>query len=108
VAPPPLIAPPTIGLARGRAVGDPVTRREFSRTDTIVVRAETVRTPAVSGRLLDRRGRPMTDLPVTPSAGTCELRLGLGNLGPGDYLIELSAQAGDEAARQYVAFRVVR
>jgi hypothetical protein len=50
----------------------------------------------------------MADLPVTPSAGTCELRLGLGNLGPGDYLIELSAQAGDEAARQYVAFRVVR
>jgi VWFA-related protein len=103
-----LIAPPTIGLARGRAVGDPVSRREFRRTDTLVIRAATIRAPAVSGRLLDRRGQPLTDLPVTPATEACELRLALGNLGPGDYVIELSAGAGDEAARQYVAFRVVR
>jgi VWFA-related protein len=101
------IAPPTIGLARGRAVGEPVSRREFRRTDTLVIRA-TTRMPAVSGRLLDRRGQPLTDLPVTPAAETCELRLPLGNLGPGDYVIELSAGSGDEAARQYIAFRVVR
>jgi hypothetical protein len=54
----------------------------------------------VSGRLLDRRGQPLTDLPLTPDAATPELRLALGNLGPGDYVIEL--------AQQFIAFRVVR
>jgi VWFA-related protein len=107
-APALLLAAPTIGLARGRLVGDPVTRREFRRTDTVVVRAETARDPAVTGRLLDRRGQPLTELPTTLAGGTSELRLALGNLGPGDYVIELSARAGDEAAHQFVAFRVVR
>ena len=89
-------------------MGDPVSRREFRRTDTLVIRAATVRTPAVSGRLLDRRGQPLTDLPVTPAAESCELRLALGNLGPGDYVIELCARVGDESAPQYIAFRVLR
>ena len=39
--PPALLDAPTIALARGRFVGDPVARREFRRTDTIVVRAST-------------------------------------------------------------------
>lgn len=89
-------------------MGEPVSRREFRRTDALVVRAETKRTPAVSGRLLDRRGQPLTDWPVTPGAEASELRLPLGNVGPGDYVIELTAGAGDEAAQQCVAFRVVR
>ena len=108
VAPAPLLAAPTIAVARGRVVGDPVSRREFHRTDTLVVRAETQRTPAVSGRLLNGRGQPLTDLPATPGADACELRLALGNLGPADYVIEFTARSGDEAARQYIAFRVVR
>jgi VWFA-related protein len=94
-APPPL----TIGIARGRVVGEPVTRREFRRTDTLVVRASGAPV-TVSGRLLDRRGQRLTDLPLTPATETPELRLALGNLGPGDYVIEL--------AQQYIAFRVVR
>ncbi len=94
-------APPslTIGVARGRVVGEPVTRREFRRTDTLVVRAPGAPV-TVSGRLLDRRGQRLTDLPLTPATETPELRLALGNLGPGDYVIEL--------AQQYIAFRVVR
>jgi hypothetical protein len=106
-APPPL----TISVSRGRLVGEPVTRREFHRTDTLMVRADLRSSGAsagkaggeqvtVSGRLLDRRGQPLTDLPLTPAAATPELRLALGNLGPGDYVIEL--------AQQYIAFRVVR
>jgi hypothetical protein len=99
---------PTIALARGRTVGEPVARREFHRTDTLVIRT-LVRssgapaghaTPVTPGRLLDRRGQPLTELPLTTGAETPELRLALGNLGPGDYVIEL--------AQQYVAFRVVR
>lgn len=113
-----LLAAPTIGVARGRLVGDPVGRREFRRTDTIVIRARLrggaaagkadEGTPAVSGRLLDRRGQPLTDLPLTPGTDEPEVRLALGNLGAGDYVVELIARSGDETVQQYVAFRVVR
>jgi hypothetical protein len=91
---------PTIAVARGRYVGAPVARREYHRTDTLVIRGVEGRTPPAAGRLLDRRGQPLTDLPLTPGDGTPEVRLALGNLGPGDYVVEL--------AQQYIAFRVVR
>jgi VWFA-related protein len=106
-APSTLLAAPTIGVARGRFVGEPVSRREFRRADTLVVRAESQRTPTVSGRLLDRRGQALTDLPVVPAGEASEVRLALGSLGPGDYVIELTARTGAEAAQQLVAFRVV-
>jgi hypothetical protein len=118
-APAPLLAAPTIGVAHGRTVGEPVKRREFRRTDTLVVRAllrssgaspeqAAEATAVTSGRLLDRRGQALIDLPVTPSGAVSEVRLALGNLGPGDYVIELTARFGDEAAQQFVAFRVAR
>ena len=97
----------------------PVSRREFHRTDTLVVHALLrsvgasagqggASAPVVSGRLLDRRGQPLTDLPVAASGEASEVRLALGSLGPGDYVIELTARAGAEAAQQFVAFRVAR
>jgi len=134
----PLLGAATIGVARGRTVGEPVTRREFRRTDTLVVRAllrssgasagqallrsdgasagqAGEATAVTSGRLLDRRGQALTELPVTPAdlpgstaGAVSELRLALGNLGPGDYVIEITARSGDEAAQQFVAFRVAR
>jgi VWFA-related protein len=111
-----LLATPTIAVARGRIVGSAVTRREFVRTDTLVVQARLRSSEAsagqavasVSGRLLNRRGQPLTDLPVTSTPGSSELRLALGSLGPGDYVIELTAHSGEEAAQQFVAFRVAR
>jgi VWFA-related protein len=117
--PEPLLAPPTLGVARGRTVGEPVNRREFRRTDVLVVRAllrasgasagqAAEAAPATSSRLLDRRGQPLADLPIAPAGGALELRLALGNLGAGDYVIEITARAGDEAAQQFVAFRVAR
>src|SRR5262249_22077273 len=102
-----LVSAPTIALARGRIVGDPVVRREFRRTDTIVVRAQTAGDAAVTARLLDRQGKPLTDMPVTAAAGGCELTLPLGNLGAGDYVIELSARGTAGAAQQFVAFRLL-
>jgi hypothetical protein len=105
---PTLIGVPTVALARGRASEEPARRREFRRTDTLAVRAPTMRDVSVSARLLDRYGRPLTELPATSNGDACELRLSLGSLGPGDYVIELSARSAEESARQFVAFRVVR
>jgi len=85
-----------------------VFRREFHRTDTLVIRCLAMGTPAVSGRLLDRRGQPLTDLPVATSADAPEIRLALGSLGPGDYVVELTARSGDVTAQQFVAFRLAR
>ena len=102
------LSPPTTSIAHGRVVSDPISRREFRRTDTIVVRAETTGDPVVTARLLDRHGMPLTDVPVKPGAGACELTLALGNLGAGDYVIELSANGTAGSAQQYLAFRVVR
>jgi len=36
------------------------------------------------------------------------LPLALGSLGPGDYVVELTARSGDVTAQQFVAFRLVR
>jgi hypothetical protein len=106
--PPALLAAPTIALARGRFVGDPVVRREFHRTDTIVVRAATTGDAAVTARLLDQHGKPLTDIPVTRGAdGACQLTLPLGNLGAGDFVVELSARGTADTAQQFVAFRLL-
>jgi hypothetical protein len=84
-----------------------VSRREFLRTDAIVVRAATTGEPALSARLLDHHGQRLADLPAASAGGACELTLPLGNLGPGDYVIELSARGTSALAQQYVAFRVL-
>jgi VWFA-related protein len=103
-----LVGVPIVAVARGRAASEPARRREFRRTDTLVVRAITAQHAQVTARLLDRFGRPLTELPSASGDDRCELTLALGSLGPGDYVIELSGRAGDEAAQQFVAFRVVR
>jgi hypothetical protein len=89
-------------MARGRgtAVRAPVARREFRRTDTVVIRAGAAPGMPAAGRLLDRHGQLLTELPLTPGVNPPEVRLALGSLGPGDYVIQL--------AQQYVAFRVVK
>jgi VWFA-related protein len=102
-----LIAPPTVAVVRNRNA-EPARRREFRRTDALTIRAATARQAVISARLLDRFGRPLTTLPVTNVDEVCELRLNLGSLGAGDFVVELSAGAGGETAQQFVAFRVVR
>jgi hypothetical protein len=64
---PTLLAAPTVAVMQGRTVGVPAVRWEFRRTDTLAVRAATTGAPAVTARLLDRLGRPLVDLPVTPA-----------------------------------------
>ena len=92
---------------RGLTVGEPVSRHEFHRTDTIVVRAAPTGSASASAKLLDRKGQALTDLPVAPGKDA-EWRLPLGSLGPGDYVIEVTARTADTQAQQFLAFRVVR
>ena len=103
----PLLAVPSVALARGRTVSEPVPRREFRRSDTVVVRAAVAGTPALSARLLNHVGQPLADLPAAIAGGVCEVIVPLGSVGAGDYVIEVSANAGGDAAQQFVAIRVL-
>lgn len=115
-APPPpavtgrVLAAPTIALVRGAREPEPVTRPEFLRSQRIVVRAALVGTQPtdVVAQLLDRLGRPLTKLPVTSFAGSCDIPLTLGSLGPGDYVVLVTARRGDEQVDHYVPLRVSR
>ena len=106
--PPPLLAPVTVAVARGRTVGEPLSRLEFHRTDTLVFRAATSGATAVGAHLLDRFGRRLTELPAAAVDGRSELTLALGSLGPGDFVMEFSASSDTTTTQQYLAFRVVR
>jgi len=103
----PLLAAPTVAVARGRTESDPVARREFRRSDTVVFRAAVAGAPDTSARLLNPVGQPLADLRAVVAAGVCEVTVPLGSVGAGDYVLEMSAKTGDEAAQQFVAFRVL-
>lgn len=105
-----ILGPPTVALLQGRVAGEPTARREFDRTERLVVRAPIADdpAPAVTVRLLGRTGQRLADLPSVLTASAVEVALPLGNLGPGDYVIELTARAGGEVVAQYLAFRVRR
>ena len=88
--------PPRCSLrrpSRSRAAASSATRlraREFRRTDTIVVRAATTAMRRCRRACSISIGQPLTDIAVTRAAGGCQLMLPLGNLGAGDYVVELS------------------
>jgi len=105
--PAPLLAPPSVALARGRTVSEPVARREFRRSDVVVVRAAVAGVAELSARLLDHVGQPLADLAATVADGVCTVTLQLGSVGAGDYVVEVSARSASEAAQQFVAFRVL-
>jgi VWFA-related protein len=91
----------------------PTPDREFSRTDRLLVRTEAYTpggaAPAVTGRLLNRTGQKMADLPVQATAtGGVDLELPLASLPVGDYLIELNAKTESGTAQELVAFKVGR
>jgi VWFA-related protein len=105
---PPLLAIPTVRLMRGRiAAADSAARREFRRTDTILIRTATNGDTEVSARLLNQTGQPLTALPVTRTPEGCELTLALGSLAAADYVVEIAARAQEQTAQQFVAFRLV-
>jgi len=90
----------------------PTANREFSRTDRLLIRIPAYgpggTTPAVTARLLNRAGKPMSDLPVAASGSSdaVAIDLPLASLAVGEYLVEVKA-AGDGAdTSALVGFRV--
>jgi VWFA-related protein len=90
----------------------PVAAREFSRTDRLIIRVPAYAPgdmpPALTARLLNRAGQPMTDLPVAPLAASKsdqQIELPLAGLAPGEYIVEVKA-TGEGDVKQLVGFRV--
>lgn len=91
----------------------PTTVREFSRTERLLVRVDAYapggNVPAITARLLNRSGDPMSEFPVQmKEGGLAELELPMSSLATGDYLIEINARSGSGAAQEIIAFRVGR
>ena len=96
---------------RAAATPVPSVRREFSRTERLLIRfgaygaAATV--PEVTMRLLNSNGEAMADLPAPVRAGELfESEMSLSAFPPGDYLIEIAATAGGDTATRLLAIRV--
>jgi len=92
----------------------PFPGREFTRTDRAFVRfnvyGDHAAEAVVSARLLSRVGSALRTLPVappSPQVDTHEIDLPLAALARGDYLVEITATAGDDRAEVLVPLRVV-
>lgn len=101
-----------IQVVRADADAPPAVERVFSRTERLLVRIESYgpgnTTPVVTGRLLNRAGVSMSDLPFEPVAGAFETELVLSSLAAGEYLIEFTAKSESGTAQDTIAFRVGR
>jgi VWFA-related protein len=91
----------------------PTAVREFPRTERIVVRIPAYgpagSTAAVTARLLNRAGQPMSDVPVASgdsgsSGGVATIELSLAGLASGEYVLEIGAAGSD--TKELVGFRV--
>jgi VWFA-related protein len=65
-------------------------------------------TPKVTIRLLNQLGGAITTLPppVAGTSGEFESELGFGSFPPGDYVIEIVAEIGDEMTKRFLGVRV--
>jgi hypothetical protein len=110
---------PVSGLAmplmfrRGPATGnryEPAGLPQFSRTERVRFDVPRAGVESLTGvRVLDRNGNPL-EVPVTPSEreGWLSAEVTLAALGPGDFLIELSARVGGAEQKVLAPFRVTR
>ena len=96
---------------RGNAEAVPVAGRQFSRTERLLLRFDAYgpggTAPKVTLRLLNRNGEALATLPAPTATGaTFEADVTLGQLPPGDYLLEITAAAGDANTTKLVGIRV--
>jgi hypothetical protein len=91
----------------------PTAGREFSRTERVFIRVPAYApggtAPKIAAKLLNRAGKPLGDLPITAGAtpeSAASFDLGLSNLAPGDYGIEITVSSEAGQAKEVIAFRV--
>ncbi|MDO8834570.1 MAG: VWA domain-containing protein [Vicinamibacterales bacterium] len=91
----------------------PTASRSFRRTDRLLIRfsvsAPGTATPAVAVRLLNRQGSKMLDLTATAPADGADyyqIDLPLSGFAAGDYLVEVSAESGDDKASELVPMHI--
>jgi VWFA-related protein len=88
----------------------PTPEREFRRTERLALRVEayaaTGDAPAVTAKLLNRTGNPMSTLPVESAGAAHLVDLPLASLAPGEYLIEITATSGKGSSQDVLAIRV--
>jgi VWFA-related protein len=102
---------------RGPTTGNremPAADLRFRRAEQLRVDVPTATSTSPTARLLDRMGSAMA-VPVTPGTRTdpdgarwISAALSLAPLAPGDYVIEITDDAGIDSTRTLVAFRVVQ
>ncbi len=95
--------------------GMPYAGREFVRTDRLFVRFTVYGAGAadakVSSRMISQWGKDLAELPLTrraPDQNHYEIDLPLSSVARGEFLIAISAAAGQESVRTFVPMRVVR
>ncbi len=98
---------------RANPTSAPAVERVFSRTERLLVRVESYgpggTAPAVTGKLLNRAGAMMSELPLQAGAnGVFETEVALSALAAGEYLIELTAKSESGTSQDTIAFRVGR
>ncbi|HJR59966.1 MAG TPA: VWA domain-containing protein [Vicinamibacterales bacterium] len=102
--------PAELRAAQSGTSPPPHAGREFARTDRLLVSAaiegELASRAEVSVRLVDRRGKPLTDLPFTRTPDGSSVDLPLQSIARGDYLIAIEAVHGDTRSAAYVPIRV--
>ncbi len=91
--------------------GTPTAAREFTRTDRIFIRVTAYgpgQAPALTAKLLNRSGQPISDLATSPSAAANarDVDVALTVLPPGEYLVEISAAGADHPVTSVVGFRI--
>jgi hypothetical protein len=91
----------------------PVSSREFSRAERLVIRVPTYApgtgTPAVSARLMTGAGQSMRQLTLDTDAtsdGRAQIDLPLAGLASGDYVVEITARSPAGEAKDTLKFRV--
>jgi VWFA-related protein len=89
----------------------PTATREFVRTERVHIRVAAYgpggAVPALTARLLNRAGEPMTNLAVIVDPGMLPaIDVPLTGLPVGEYVVEIKAAGTDGGASQHVGFRV--
>ena len=93
----------------------PYPGREFMRTDRLHIRfavhGEGAPSATVTARMISQWGKDLAELPLVPRTSAdapYDLELPLSSVARGDFLIAITAAAGEQTTRALVPFRVIR